>query len=381
MERLTKVTLSQHIPKKIRLAVIPSDPIEAYKQKGTSSWLEGYYNPGKFADEVYALSPFEEKEYLEFGMRVIPTQPDQLADRIKSLNIDLVRAYGGYSACDMASNNKVTGVPVIVSVHDTNPDLLYDSIKSADAVFCMSEAVKQLVLTKYENGNHVWILPNRVNFEVMKPYQRNDLNDLKGLYPYKYKILHVGRKSNQKNLDTLLYALERLGDNYCLIAIGNSYDDTCQKLAEKINIAKRCFFIESVPNEQLPRYYSFADCMCTPSRWEGFGLVFIEALACEAVVVTSNIAPMSEYIKHAENGILVDDYENPEALAKSIQMSCMDSRLRQIVKNNARESVRCFEKRTVDALEVSYYEKVLAMNMKGLFKNSWFTRVKKLIGA
>ena len=60
-------------------------------------------------------------------------------------------------------------------------------------------------------------------------------------------------------------------------------------------MSKRCFWIESVKNSELPVWYSWCDCFCVPSRWEGFGLVFIEAAACGSAIVTSDIAPMTEY--------------------------------------------------------------------------------------
>src|SRR5574341_2630042 len=88
-------------------------------------------------------------------MKVINTRPEQLKSRLKELKIDMVRAYGGYWACDMACNNKVSGVPVVVSVHDTSPGLLHNSIKRADAVICMSSAVKQLVLSKVKQSDRV----------------------------------------------------------------------------------------------------------------------------------------------------------------------------------------------------------------------------------
>ena len=110
--------------------------------------------------------------------------------------------------------------------------------------------------------------------------------------------------------------------------------------------------------------------MCTPSRWEGFGIVFIEALACEAIVVTSDIAPMNEYIKNMINGLLVKDYENPQALAEMIKLACTNSKVRESLKRNARKSVEEFEKSRVDNLEVSYYQKVLEMNQNKEFNLS-----------
>ena len=112
-----------------RLAVLPSDPIEAYINAGYGKgWLEDYYNPYKYFDDVYLLSPCENDNPNLLGMIAIRTQAKELKKRVSELDIDVVRAYGGYWACDMACKNKVNGVPVVVSVHDTNPEILHNYV-------------------------------------------------------------------------------------------------------------------------------------------------------------------------------------------------------------------------------------------------------------
>jgi glycosyltransferase involved in cell wall biosynthesis len=352
-----------------RLAVIPSDHLGAYKNAGIESWLEEYYNPRHFFDEVFLLSPLEKEQRFEFGMHIIPTKPKQLKNRIKELNIDIVRAYGGYWTCKMACKNKVEGVPVVVSVHETNPNKIDGTIKKADIVLCVSEAVKKLVLTKYNPLERIWLLPNRVNFDIMRPYKRFELEDLYSKYPpFKYHIVHVGRKTRQKNLDTLIKSLKLLGNEYCMIAIGVGDKAEYERLAKNEGVIKQCYFLESIKNHELARYYSFGDCMCTPSRSEGFGIVFIEALACESIVVTSDIAPMNEFIKNDYNGILVKKYEDPEEVAKAIKKACMNTHIKEIIRANSRNSVSKFEKKEIDNLEVSYYKKIMFMKSDQRFK-------------
>jgi glycosyltransferase involved in cell wall biosynthesis len=244
---------------------------------------------------------------------------------------------------------------------------LFKSIKRADAVFCMSAAVRDLVLTKKRNNEKVWILPNRINFDEMRPFARESLSDLEEKFPFQFRILHVGRKRVEKNLDTVIKALKFLGKEYCLIAVGRGTKDVYLKMAEDIGVLENCFFIDVIRNDELAQYYSFASCLCNPSRWEGFGIVFIEALACESVVVTSDIAPMNEYIRHMDNGLLVKDYESPEALAEVIKLGCGNEEIRGRIKKNARKSVERFEQRRIDNLEANYYERIMEMKMQGEF--------------
>ncbi len=360
------------ISKKLRLVVIPSDPLTAYRHK-SDRYLQSYFNPLQIFDEVFVFSPLEDKKYYKAGMKIIPTKPREFKKRLIDYKIDVVRAYGGYWACDMACKNKVNRVPVIVSVHDTNPELLHNTIKKADIVFCVSEAVKKLVLTKFKRSDRVWILPNRVDFDIMYPYPEDKIEDLNRKYPFKHKILHVGRKSEEKNLDTLIKSLGILGKEYCLLAVGRGNIKEYVKLAEEQGVKEQCYFIESIPNEELPPYYSWADCMCVPSRREGFGIVFIEALACEAIVVTSDIAPMNEYIKHKENGFLVKDYENQQVLAEMIRAACNDKQLRKYIKKNTRESIERFKKTRIEKLERNYYEHILSLKLhkSNCWKKIW----------
>jgi glycosyltransferase involved in cell wall biosynthesis len=333
-----------------RLAVIPSDPIHEYLKGGYSeTWLRNYYNPCQFFDEVYLLSPLEKNALDLLGMKVIHTPEEQLKHQIKNLKIDVVRAYGGNWACRMACDNKVEDVPVVVSVHDRRGHMLYESIKHADVVFCVSNVVKDLVKTKFKKLDNIRILPNRVDFDMMYPLPESQCKELNQRFPFKHKILFVGRLAKEKNPDTLIKALEILGPEYGAVFIGQG----------DLKGSSQCAMIGNVPHQELSRYYSWCDCMCTPSRDEGFGMVFIEALACEAVVVTSNIAPMNEFIKDGENGILVDNFEDPAHLANAIQKACTDQELRKRLKANARKSVEAFERNTIDHLEVNYYEQIL----------------------
>ncbi|MFH1776937.1 MAG: glycosyltransferase family 4 protein [Candidatus Omnitrophota bacterium] len=355
----------------LKLAVIPTDPIQAYKNAGISSWLKDYYNPLQFFDKVYLLSPLEKIKRYEFGMHIIPTNPADLKRQIKQIGIDLVRAYGSYWACDMACDNKVPGVPVVVSVHDTFLRNLHDSIKKADIILCVSGAVKQHVLTKVKELDKIWILPNRVDFNVMSPKPLLKPIRLNKACDYKYRILHVGRTSNEKNLDTLIKSLAILGTGYCIVAIGKGNVTKYMKIADAHKVLEQCFFIDSVPNEELAGYYTWASCMCTPSRSEGFGIVFIEALACGAIVVTSDIAPINEYIKHMENGLLVKNYEDPQSLAEWIRIACCDQKIRKNIKQKARNSVKIFDKNNIDKLEVEYYKKVLLLKNQNMFNTAF----------
>ena len=354
--------------KKLKLGIVPSDPIEAYEAAGYGSWLKEYYNPLHFFDEVYCVSPLETRAKYVHGMHVVPTSEKDFHFKIRELGLDVIRAYGGFWPSDLVCSNKLPDLPTIVSVHDSNPSMLNDSVLKADHVISLSKAIKDVLVARGVAPENIHDFKNRVDLNIFKP-----LNDKQDQYRFrkkfdsKYLILHVGRKSEEKNLETLIEALRFLGKDFAAIFIGRGDDEQYKEVASELGVLSQCFFIDSVPNEQLPKFYSYCDCMCTPSKWEGFGIVFIEALACNSVVITSDIAPMNEYIENGVNGLLVKEFENPDKLASQIFRACKDNALRKSLKKNARKAARHFSKDIVDALEVEIYKKILSMDRTGNF--------------
>ena len=347
-----------------KLVFFPSDPISAYIKVGKSyDYIERYFNPGGYFDEVYCLSPWGDVKEETIGqIHYIKASPCKYAEIIKRLQPDVVRGYGGYCCADWISINKVEGIPTVVSVHDTNPRLIHDSLKYADGIICMSKAVEDAVKTLVPDvTSNIWIMPNRIDTELFK--NKNDevfFEKLNNQYGHTKHILHVGRKAEQKNIDTVIKSLRYVPDDVNCIFVGRGNTEQYKQLAVEEGVIHRCFFEESVPNSELPMWYSWADCMCTPSRWEGFGYVFIEAAACEAGIVTSNIAPMNEYLTDGLNSILVDDYENPEKIADAINRVLSNTDDIQQMKRAAREVGLKFKKEVIDKEEIAIYEKVMS---------------------
>jgi glycosyltransferase involved in cell wall biosynthesis len=225
----------------------------------------------------------------------------------------------------------------------------------------VSGVVRELLLERGVPAERIHLLPNRVDLETFKPALDDaTLKRLRARYPGRYRVLHVGRKSPEKNLETLIRALALLSEDHVGIFVGQGDEEPYRRLAAEVGIADRCHFVPAVANDELPAYYTCCDCMCTPSRSEGFGIVFIEALACQAVVVTSDLAPMNEMIRDRETGLLVRDFEDPAALARTIERACTDTLLRVKLRARARAAAEPFGQATVDRLEADLYERFLA---------------------
>jgi glycosyltransferase involved in cell wall biosynthesis len=346
--------------------------------------------------EVFLFSPLETQERAAHGMYVVPTPTiEHLRRHIVQFNISAVRAYGGYWPATFAVGGRVKGVPVVVSVHDTNPTLLHVSaLQSADQIWPVSPAVRAALVRHAQiSSSKLRMFSNRVDLSVFRPQpiaqsdlvaaSQKDNNEqqytaykksaavedaaarvtaLAKRFPGKFRVLFVGRRQRQKNWDTVMRCLATLGPNYVGIFVGRAGPkEPMLALAAELGISHRVHIIASVPNEELPVFFWMADVFCVPSRWEGFGIVFVEALACAgAVVVTSDIAPMNQFVEHNVNGLLVGDFESGDAVAREVRRAATDVELRRKVRANARASVaRRFGKEYVDAWEVRLYRGVL----------------------
>ena len=225
-----------------RLAIIPNDPIDLYLSSGYgANWLKAYFNPARFFDEVYSLAPYERVDGALVGVIAMPTAPEELPRRLRELKIDVVRAYGGSHSCDIACGNKISGVPVVVSVHDTSPGLLHSSIADADVVLCMSDAVRRLVSTKFRRtiGSGFCRIAS-ISTSCGRARAKRPLTSTQSTRS-NTRILHVGRRSRQKNLANLIRALGILGGEYCLVASGKGPLDEYVSLASERGCSEPVF--------------------------------------------------------------------------------------------------------------------------------------------
>lgn len=342
---------------KYKLVVVPNDPIIAYEKKGID-WLETYYNPTNMFDKVYAISPLEKRKRKAYGMYIRNIQEKNFKQEIKKIRPNIIRGYNGDWCADLICYNKVKGVPVVLSVH--NVDKISKSIRYADIIICMSKAVEKVVLKAGANPEQIRILPNRIDIsKFTRISDEKRLQDIRRRFPKGKFILHIGRKCMQKNLDTVIKSLQYLPDDHFVVFIGRGNEDYYRKMAYELGVSERCFWIESVNNSELPLWYSSCDCFCVPSRYEGFGVVFIEAAACGTPIITSNIEPMNEYLNHNENAYLISDYEDAKQLAKAIYTVCSDDKLKKMLSENAIKMARNFDKKKIDLLEASIYHEAL----------------------
>ncbi|GGH15385.1 glycosyltransferase family 4 protein [Paenibacillus segetis] len=130
----------------------------------------------------------------------------------------------------------------------------------------------------------------------------------------KINLLYVGRFDRQKGFDLLLEVFNEhhFGD-VNLYIVG----DTVLKELE-YEFPSNAVKLGWVDHSQIDRYMRACDAVIVPSRWEGFGIVAIEALRNKKPVIASNRGALPEIIQHGVNGYIFD-FDHKEELIQIIE--------------------------------------------------------------
>ena len=350
------------------LVVVPCDPIGVYERVGYD-WLQRYFNPTGMFREVYVLSPLEKGVRRAHGMTIIGVPEDKFVQKINEIRPDVVRAYGGFWPSDLVCRNRVSGIPIIVSIHDVRRELLHPSIRHMDLVLVLTNEIENQVLKAGVSKSRIRYLPNRVDRRVFYPVQDPALiQTVASRFPPGRHILHIGRMAREKNQDTIIRALALLPKDYSSIFIGSGDRGPFVAIAEELGVSERCFWLDSVKNSELPIWYSWCDCFCFPSRFpsEGFPLVSLEAAACASAMVASDAPPMNEYLIHDESACLVREYENPSVLAAAIRRVCENPEYRATIKNGILKVAERFDLAVVDKMEADIYREAMTLTSVSL---------------
>lgn len=158
----------------------------------------------------------------------------------------------------------------------------------------------------------------------------------------------VGRVRPEKGTDIFVSALCDVlpqRPDVCALVIGKttsryqSFKADLQARLDAASISDRVFFLDEVPYEQMPGYYQAMDIVCAPARYEGFGLVPIEAMCSGTAVVASKTGAYSDMIEDGKNGFLTE-IGDAKALGRHVAQLLDDPDLLAHQKRVSQEVVR-----------------------------------------
>jgi phosphatidylinositol alpha-1,6-mannosyltransferase len=158
-------------------------------------------------------------------------------------------------------------------------------------------------------------------------------------------LLTVGRLISDepgKGVDGVIRALpavlKAVPNLFYVVVGGGSLQPQLEKLARESPTRDHILFIGKLRVEELKTYYSKADVFVMPSRQEGFGIVFLEAMAMGTPVIASNHGGVPEIVRDSVTGFLVDQ-DDIEGLTDRLILLLRDEALRKMIGEAGRKQV------------------------------------------
>ncbi len=235
-------------------------------------------------------------------------------------------------------------IPTVITVHDLieimEPqdwraallnNYLYSGLKRAKHIIAVSQYTKQTITERYGiSKEDVSVIYNGVGQEFYhikhfdQSVSRQTLRHELKLPDQAMVVLYVGSEHARKNISTALQAFlqasESIGkDKLWFIKVGNPglAAGRAQTLSEieRLGIKRQVILLRAVSEQRLNELYNLADVLVYPSRFEGFGLPPLQAMAAGTPVITSNVTSLPEVVGGAA---ITHDPDDTSAFAKSI---------------------------------------------------------------
>ena len=177
-------------------------------------------------------------------------------------------------------------------------------------------------------------------------------------------ILFVSMNFNIKGLDFLIRALSRLrirhpSERFKLLVVGKGNEKKYGSMAEDLGIKDHVIFTGIMPREHLERIYAASDVFSMLSRFDTFGMAALEAMAASLPVIISASVGARDLVRDGENGFVVTDPTEEEAVADRIGRMLR----KDIREKMAQEAGKTAEKHSLEAAAAeiqAVYKEILA---------------------
>ncbi len=195
------------------------------------------------------------------------------------------------------------------------------ALRACDRVLAVSSYTRSVLIDKHGlDPARVHLMPNTFDAEAFQPAPKSRaLLERYGIAPDAKVILTVARVSEReryKGHDQIIRALPEILQavpkaHYLIVGRGNDEPRIREMIAQR-GLEASFTLADAVPDEELCAHYNLGDVFAMPSKREGFGIVFLEALACGKPVIAGNQDGSVDPLLGGELGVLVDPENGAE---------------------------------------------------------------------
>src|SRR5881296_4085559 len=247
-----------------------------------------------------------------------------------NINADLVHCHTWYTHFGGILAKKNYGIPLVITVHSLEPlrpwkrEQLaggYDfslwvektALEMADAIIAVSVETKRDIERLFNfDPARVRVIHNGIDLDQYRKVDSIAAVKRHGIDPNKPYLLFVGRITRQKGFQHLIRAIQFMDRDFQIVLCAAAPDTPgmAEEMRTAVERAKMqrpgiIWIDEMVDQKTACELYSHAAVFVCPSIYEPFGIINLEAMACETAVVASAVGGIKEVVVDGETGFLV----------------------------------------------------------------------------
>ena len=279
-----------------------------------------------------------------------------------NIDVDLVHCHTWYTHFGGILAKKNYGVPLVITVHSLEPlrpwkrEQLaggYDfslwvektALEMADAIIAVSSETRRDIERLFDvDSARVHVIHNGIDLHQYRKVDSTAALKSYGVDPNTPYLLFVGRITRQKGFQHLVRAIQFMDPGFQIVLCASAPDTPgmAKEMQAAVEHAKAqrhgIIWIDEMVDQKTAReLYSHAAVFACPSIYEPFGIINLEAMACETAVVASAVGGIKEVVVDGETGFLVPleqmtespfEPTNPEKFARDLA-----ARINQLMKD------------------------------------------------
>ena len=191
--------------------------------------------------------------------------------------------------------------------------------RNCDHVIATTAPQTEILQEQYDVlERQITVIPPGMDEDRFSPIRQKEQKELQQSYQMQaHDVITVGRMATNKGYDLLLASIPTLlalvPEARLIAAIGGEDSEQDQagfgelkRFAEELNISERVVWVQYIPDEDLVHYYRAASVFSLSSRYEPFGMVAIEAMACGTPSVITVHGGLAELIDFGNQALFAD---------------------------------------------------------------------------
>jgi len=231
-------------------------------------------------------------------------------------------------------------------------------LEESDGIIAVSNDMKNDIHNIYGiDESKIEVIYNGIDTDIYRKRKDNEFIGSLGLEDG--YVLFVGRMTKQKGIEVILKASDLIDGKIVLVTGKADTLEDLKRYKRIIESKKNVVWINKYFTEdEMSIIYSHASVFVCPSIYEPFGIINLEALACEVPVVGSAVGGIKEIVQDDVNGFLVPP-QNPKALADKVNLLLGDESLRKDMGKRGRHRAMEFSWEKIAEKTYQFYRRLL----------------------